>query len=69
MCSQLFNSKTNIANIVSNLCLMKHNEQIIKLVNVIPLNCRGVCSKEKKGTSFAANCDSRLNKVPPGGCV
>ena len=48
---------------------MKHNEQVIKLVNVIPLYCRGVCSKEKKGTSFAANCDSRLNKVPPGGCV
>ena len=45
--------KTNIANIVRNLCLMKHNEPVIKLVNVIPLYCSGVYSKEKKGTSFA----------------
>ena len=29
--------KTNIANIVCNLCLMEHNEQVIKPVNVIPL--------------------------------
>jgi len=45
--------KTNIANIVCNLCLMKHNEQVIKIVNVIPLYCRGVYRKENKGTSFA----------------
>jgi hypothetical protein len=32
---------------------MKHNKPVIKLVNVIPLYCRGVYSKEKKGTSFA----------------
>jgi hypothetical protein len=32
---------------------MKHNEPVIKLVNVIPLYCSGVYSKEKKGTSFA----------------
>jgi len=32
---------------------MKHNEQVIKLVNVIPLYFRGVYSKGKKGTSFA----------------
>jgi hypothetical protein len=32
---------------------MKHNEQVIKLVNVIPLYCRGVYRKEKKGTRFA----------------
>jgi hypothetical protein len=32
---------------------MKHNEPVIKLVNVIPLYCRGVYSKERKGTNFA----------------
>jgi hypothetical protein len=32
---------------------MKHNEQVIKLVNVIPFYCRGVYRKGKKGTSFA----------------
>ena len=32
---------------------MKHNEQVIKLVNVIPLYCREVYKKEKKGTRFA----------------
>jgi len=32
---------------------MKHNEPVIKLVNVIPLYYKVVYSKEKKGTSFA----------------
>ena len=40
--------KTNIANIVCNLCLMKHNEQVINLVNVIPLYFKGGYSKEKR---------------------
>ena len=61
--------KTNIANIVCNLCLKKHNEPVIKLVNVIPLYCMGVYSKEKKEPVLQTNCDSRLNKVPSGGCV
>ena len=61
--------KTNIANIVCNLCLMKHNEQVIKLVNVIPLYFKGIYSKEKKEPVLRTNCDSRLNKVPSGGCV
>ncbi len=61
--------KTNIANIVCNLCLMKHNEPVIKLVNVIPLYYKGVFSKEKKEPVLQANYDSRLNKAPSGGCV
>ncbi len=40
--------KTNIANIVCNLCLMKHNEQVIKLVNVIPLYCWRYIVKKKR---------------------
>ena len=40
--------KTNIANIVYNLCLMKNNEQVINLVNVIPLYFKEVYSKEKR---------------------
>ena len=42
---------------------MKHNEQVIKLVNVIPLYLRGVYSKEKKESVLQTNCDSRLDKV------
>jgi hypothetical protein len=61
--------KINIANIVCNLCLMKHNEQVIKLVNAIPLYYRGVYSKEKKEPVLQTICDSRLNKVPSRGCV
>ena len=61
--------KTNIANIVCNLCLMKHNEQVIKLVNVIPLYFKWIYSKEKKEPVLGTNCDSRLNKVLSGGCV
>ena len=37
--------KTNIATIVCNLCLMKHNEQVIKLVHVITFYYMGVFSK------------------------
>ena len=40
--------KTKIANIVCILCLMKHNEQVINLVNVIPLYFKEVFSKEKR---------------------
>ena len=61
--------KTNIANIVCNLCLMKHNEQVIKLVHVIPLYIKVVYSKENKEPVLRTNCDSRLNKVPSEGCV
>ena len=61
--------KTNIANIVCNLCLMKHNEQVIKLVNVIPLYFKEVYSKEKKEPVLQTNYESRLNKVPSEGCV
>jgi len=32
---------------------MKHNEPVIKHVNVIPLYYRGVYGKGKKGISFA----------------
>ena len=60
--------KTNIANIVCNLCLKKHNEQGIKLVYEIPLYFKGVNSKGKKEPVLLTNCDSRLNKVPSGGC-
>jgi len=48
---------------------MKHNEQVIKLVNVIPLYFKGVYSKEKKEPVLQTNCDSRLNKVPSVECV
>jgi len=61
--------KTNIANIVCNLCLMKHNEQVIKLVHVILLYFKVVYSKGKKEPVMRTNCDSRLNKVPSGECV
>ena len=61
--------KTNIAYIVCNLCLMKHNEPVIKLVHVIPLYYMGVYSKEKKEPVLQTNCDSRLNKVPSVECV
>ena len=37
--------KTNIANIVCNLCLVKHNEQVIKLVHVITFYYMVVYSK------------------------
>ena len=40
--------KTNIANIVCNLCLMKHNEQVMKLVNVIPLYLGAYIVKKKR---------------------
>jgi len=40
--------KTNIVNIVCNLCLMKHNDQVMKLVNVIPLYLGGYIVKKKK---------------------
>ena len=37
--------KTNIANIVCNLCLVKHNEQVKKLVHVITFYYMVVYSK------------------------
>ena len=61
--------KTNFANIVCNLCLMKHNEQVIKLVNVISLYRRWDIVKKKKEPVLQTNCDSRLNKVPSEACV
>jgi len=48
---------------------MKHNEQVIKLVNVIPLYLGGYIVKKKKEPVLQTNCDSRLNKVPSEGCV
>ena len=48
---------------------MKHNEQVIKLVNVIPLYLGGYIVKQKKEPVLQTNCDSRLNKVLSGGCV
>jgi hypothetical protein len=48
---------------------MKHNEQVIKLVNVIPLYFKEVYSKEKKEPVLQTNYESRLNKVPSEGCV
>ena len=51
VCSCLI-QKTNIANIVCNLCLMKHNKQVIKLVNVIPLYFKGIYIVRKKRNQF-----------------